>query len=98
MTLPVYFRFEAEQDLEEATGWYETQLTGLGQQFLDEVLLAIRSIREQPTMYPLVGREARRALIRRFPFGIYYRTEKDAIVVIAVMHGSRSPRRWKTRT
>jgi plasmid stabilization system protein ParE len=49
-------------------------------------------------MYPSVGRGARRTLIRRFPFGIYYRTEKDGIVVVAVMHGSRSPRRWQRRT
>lgn len=98
MTLPVRLRSEAEQDLGEAARWYERQLAGLGQQFLDEVLLAFRTIAEQPTMYPSAGRGARRALIRRFPFGIYYRVEKEAVVIVAVMHGSRSPRRWKRRT
>ncbi|MGB5147907.1 MAG: type II toxin-antitoxin system RelE/ParE family toxin [Porticoccaceae bacterium] len=98
MTPPVYIRAEAEQDLDEAAGWYEKQQPGLGQQFLDEVLIALRSICERPNMYPSVGRGARRTLIRRFPFGIYYRTEKDGIVVVAVMHGSRSPRRWQRRT
>jgi plasmid stabilization system protein ParE len=62
------------------------------------VLIALRSICERPNMYPSVGRGARRTLIRRFPFGIYYRTEKDGIVVVAVMHGIRSPRRWQRRT
>lgn len=95
MTLPVRLRSEAEHDLEEAAHWYERQQEGLGQQFLDEVLFDFQSIAEQPAMYPLIGRGARRALIRRFPFGIYYRVEKEAVVVVAVMHGSRNPRHWK---
>lgn len=98
MTLVVRLRHEAEQDIEEAARWYESQQKGLGQQLLDEVLLIFRSVSEQPTMYPSVGRGARRALVRRFPFGIYYRIEEEAIVVVAVMHGSRSPRRWQKRT
>jgi len=98
VTLPVRLRSEAEQDLEEAAGWYECQRNGLGQQFLDEVLLTFKTISEQPNLYPHVVRGARRALIQRFPFGIFYRVEPRAIVVLAIMHASRNPRRWKTRT
>ncbi|MGH8497384.1 MAG: hypothetical protein ACRERV_01015 [Methylococcales bacterium] len=49
-------------------------------------------------MYAVVDRATKRAVINRFPFGIYYRVENATIVVIAVMHGSRNPRRWKNRT
>jgi len=98
MTLEVRLRLEAEQDLSDAAIWYEQQLTGLGNQFLDEVQVAFSSISEAPLMYPFVHRNTRRALIHRFPFGIYYRVENTAIVVLAVMHGSRDPRRWKVRT
>jgi len=35
--------------------------------------------------------------MRRFPFGIYYRIEQSHIVVLAVLHGSRHPRRWRER-
>ena len=97
MTLEVRLRPEAEQDLSEAALWYEEQLPGLGHQFLDQVVAAFSSIVEAPLMYPIVHRDTRRLLIHRFPFGIYYRVESIAIVVIAVMHGSRDPRRWKTR-
>ena len=31
------------------------------------------------------------------PFAVFYRVEDDSILVIAVMHGSRHPRRWKER-
>ena len=98
MTLELRLRPEAELDLAEAALWYEEQGSGLGDQFLDEVLAVFSTIAETPLMYPIVHRSTRRALIHRFPFGVYYRVETTAIVVVAVMHGSRNPRRWKSRT
>lgn len=93
MSLEVRLRKEAEQDIEEAARWYERQRETLGRQFLDEVLRMLQSIAEQPTLYPVVHRDIRRALIRRFPFGIYYRIREGSLLVVAVMHGSRHPTR-----
>lgn len=98
MIQTVRLRPEAEQDLLEAAFWYEEQRPGLGIQFLDESLIIFSGIAEAPLMYPSVHRDTRRALMHRFPFGVYYRVENAAIVVVAVMHGSRDPRRWKKRT
>ena len=98
MTIEIRLRPEAEQDLAEAAAWYEEQRQGLGQEFLDEVLTMFASVAETPWMYPNVHRNTRRAVIHRFPFGIYFRIENTAIVVVAVMHGSRNPRLWKNRT
>ena len=98
MTINLRLRQESEQDLADAAVWYEEQREGLGHQFLDEVLSVFSVISETPLMFPIVHRNIRRALIHRFPFGVYYRVESDEIVVVAVMHGSRDPRRWKSRT
>ena len=98
MTLELRLRPEAELDLSDAARWYEEQKPGLGHQFLDEILAIFSKLAEAPLMYPILHRNTRRALIHRFPFGVYYRVETNAIVVVAVMHGSRNPRRWKTRT
>lgn len=98
MSLPVRVRPEAAQDLEDAAAWYEEQSKGLGHEFLDEVRRSLQRVVEQPELYPSVHRTTRRVLIRRFPFGVFYRIETDSIVVIAVMHGSRDPQRWKQRT
>ena len=38
-----------------------------------------------------------RILIRRFPFGIFYVEGPEQIVVLAVLHGRRDPKRWKER-
>lgn len=98
MSLPVRFRMEAERDLENAAAWYEEQRPGLGHAFLDEVSRSLRRIVDNAGLYPLIHRNTRRALIRRFPFGIYYRLQTNCVIVIAVLHGSRDPRRWKRRT
>jgi plasmid stabilization system protein ParE len=97
MTLEVRLRPEAELDLAEAAFWYEGQQKGLGRQFLSEALALFSAIAETPQLHPAVHRNTRRALLRRFPFGVYYRAETAAIVVVAVMHGSRNPNRWKAR-
>jgi plasmid stabilization system protein ParE len=98
MSLTVHVRPEAAQDIEDAAGWYEEQSRGLGHEFLEEVYRSLQRIAEQPELYPSVHRSTRRALIHRFPFGVFYGVEADSIVVVAVMHGSRDPQRWKQRT
>jgi hypothetical protein len=35
--------------------------------------------------------------LHRFPFGVFYFADGDGAVVIGVLHGSRHPRRWKSR-
>jgi len=97
MTLELRLRAEAELDLADAALWYEAQCPGLGHQLLDEVLAVFSSISKMPLSCQIVHRNTRRALVHRFPFGIYYRVEGNAIVVVAIMHGSRNPRRWKSR-
>lgn len=97
MTREVRLREEADRDLTEAALWYELHGAGLGHQFLDETLRVLASIADHPFMYPLVWRETRRALMNRFPFGIYFRMSDETIVVVAVMHGSRNPRNWRNR-
>ncbi len=98
MSLKVHLRPEAEADIEDAATWYERQREGLGQNFFDDVLIALDAISENPNIYPVVHRQTRRAVVHRFPFGIFYRVGEDSVVVLAVMHGSRHPRQWKKRT
>ena len=98
MTFELRLRPEAEREFADAALWYEEQGLALGHQFLDEALAAFSTITETPLMYPIVHRNTRRTLIHRFPFGVYYRVETSTIVVVAVMHGSRNPRSWKSRT
>jgi len=98
VTYKIYLRPDAEKDIEEAAIWYEKQQEGLGGEFLDEVQNIFETISSNPHIYTVVHRNTNRAIIHRFPFGIYYRIEGKSIVVVAVMHGSRHPKRWQQRT
>ena len=98
MTYNVRIRPDAERDIEDAAQWYELQRQGLGHEFMDSVEQTLNRISENPSLYPVVHRGSRRALIRKFPFGVHYVVTGDSVVVIAVMHVRRDPRRWKSRT
>ena len=96
MRFDVRIRPEAEQDMAEAALWHEQQQRGLGQDFLDEALAVFMRLAEMPLGYELVHRSARRALLRRFPFAVFYTSEED-VVILGVLHGSRHPRHWMRR-
>jgi plasmid stabilization system protein ParE len=93
VTVEVRLRPEAEQDLAEAARWYEEQQPGLGLDFLDEALATFSAIAERPLASATVYGSLRRALLHRFPFGVFSLLDGDGAVVIGVLHGSRHPRR-----
>ncbi len=98
MTRILRVRPEAESDLAEACDWYSKQADGLGNEFVTEVDRTLLAILDQPGLYPKIHKDLLRALTRRFPFGVFYLEEDQAIVVLAVMHQARDPERWKERT
>lgn len=89
---------EAERDLAEGLAWYEEQRPGLGQEFIMGVEAALETIECHPESHPRVHGDTRRALLRRFPYGVFYLLEPDRIIVLAVMHAARDPRQWQKRT
>jgi plasmid stabilization system protein ParE len=94
----VIFRPAAAADVEDAYLWYEGQRPGLGDEFLEAVESSIEFVQSHPQAWPVVHRDTRRALLHRFPHGLFYRLYEQQIVVVACMHASRDPRRWQSRT
>lgn len=78
----------AKADIAKAAEWYEAQLSGLGDQFLDRVTEAVDSIGGHPQAYRKVIRDVRRANLHQFPYALWFRLEDDA-VVIACLHAKR---------
>jgi plasmid stabilization system protein ParE len=97
MSLAIVFRPEARADVLAAYDWYEQQQSGLGSAFIDALSLLLDRIKTMPQMYAVVLCDARRAKLRTFPYLTYYRVHADRIEVIAVLHGSRDPKRWQER-
>ena len=97
MSLRVVVRDEAEADIAEAALWYERRCAGLGNEFVRAVDLCFDLIARQPDVFPVIYRNARLGLLRKFPYLVLYRVFPEFIAVVAVMHGRRHPRRWKSR-
>lgn len=81
----------AKNELGIAFAWYEGQRRGLGFEFLDCVEVAIEMIRQMPKMYAEHHHNFRRALVRRFPFSIFYTIEESEIVVHAIFDNRQTP-------
>ncbi len=97
MSRRLIVRPEAEAELREAYLWYEEQRPGLGEDLLLCVDACLATIRRHPEMHPVVHGSVRRALLRRFPYGVFFVVEQNTISVIAVFHLSRDPQRWMER-
>ena len=91
---PPVLRPAAAADVEEAWRWYEARRVGLGDEFLDIVRASLESIRAHPESAPVVHHDIRRHLLRRFPYGLFYRLIGEQVVVVACFHAKRSPRVW----
>jgi plasmid stabilization system protein ParE len=45
----------------------------------------------------MVHKQVRMALVRRFPYLVFYTPEANQITVFFVFHAARDPRMWKRR-
>jgi plasmid stabilization system protein ParE len=91
----LFIRPEAEVEIAEAAHWYETQERGLGHEFLRAVRAA--GMRRNPSLYQTIIGEARRVLLRRFPYSIIYEVHGSHVVVLACFHSARDPQEWQAR-
>lgn len=98
MSVPVFLRQEAKAEFDAAIDWYEQQQSGLGPEFAERVQAVFDRVSATPEMRPTVYRDVRKALVRQFPYSIFYRVYADRIVVLAVFHNKRNPKIWKSRT
>ena len=87
---------EAELDIAEAYVWYERRRIGLGEEFLEPVDACVGRYR-QPEMYSLAHDVYRRALIRRFPYAVFYEFAESTVTVYSVFHTSRDQEKWRRR-
>lgn len=97
MKYELIIRPAAEAELAEAFDWYEEQLRGLGSEFLISVDATVHAIARNPRQFPKIHRDVRRALLHRFPYGVFFLVEGTRIMVIAFFHAKRNPKRWQER-
>ena len=91
MIKPVFLRARSALVFYNEILWYEKQRQGLGAEFELCVDAAIDSIKRHNNIGSVISRSVRRVIVKRFPFGIYYRNHKDHIEIIGIRHFKLKP-------
>jgi len=95
--LSAVYRAVAKDELQKAFYWYEEREPGLGSEFLRSIEGTMQLIRRHPKMFPIIHKNIRQAVVRRFPYSIFYLIEAKKIVILAIFHTSRNPSIWQQR-
>ena len=94
----VVFTQAARAEMVEAQDWYEDEAAGLGRRFRLAVDVLAERMSANPRQFPVMFKNVRRALLRRFPYALFFIAEDDTLLVIACFHASRDPWQWQRRT
>lgn len=94
---PVIIHADAELELLDAVAFYEERSEGLGLELEEDARRALAIIQQAPERWPLHTEGARRYVIQRFPYAVYYLDLPEKLWVVAFAHTRRKPGFWTHR-
>jgi plasmid stabilization system protein ParE len=83
-------RSKALADLHEIRLWYHDIDPSVEMRFLSALNGCLDRILAFPFSYQIVYRNSRRALLDKFPYGVFYLIQDDRIAVLAILHLKRN--------
>jgi len=96
--MTVEYHPSVQAELEEVRDHYNSRTDGLGDEFVNEVEAMVLRIAANPGRWMVIERDLRRALLKRFPYIIYFRqVTSDRIRITVVKHQRRHPRLGRQR-
>jgi hypothetical protein len=95
--MKIEFLDEAQFELDDAIEYYNNELEGLGDEFLQEVLNALERIVDYPSAWHPLSKNTRRCQTKRFPYGLIYTKLENLILIISVSNLHREPHHWQDR-
>lgn len=82
---------EAVEDVRAAQRWYRRQAPGLDREFRRALDACLAAVLLWPAGFPIVRKQVRRALLRRFPYAVFFVCSEAEVVVLAIYHTARDP-------
>ena len=92
-----FLRPEARAELNQAAIYYEDLREDLGDEFIEDFLMAITEIEESPARWPEIQVDVHRFRMSRFPYAVVYRISTQTVDIIALAHSSRQEGYWQNR-
>ncbi len=87
----------AEAHLDSIARWYHHIDANLSVRFRAEVYAALIRIARYPLAYLRVDNRARRAVMDRFRYYIYFTLDAGSVLVLAIVHQRRADTVWIER-
>ena len=81
-------------ELTRAAEYYDSQMPGLGADFIVEAESAISRILQFPDAWGQISERYRHCNFRKFPYPIIYTMESAEILIVSVFHQHRKPMSW----
>ena len=85
----------AESEVAAAFDYYESQSEGLGRRMTWEIRDALAGILDFPEAHPIFDPTHRKRNLKKFPYGIIFRTDGEEVVFVACFHLRSEPAKWK---
>jgi len=98
MNYRIVFSPGAKDDVRSARRWYRRIDSSLAFQFWLESRTTARRISQFPYQFRHVNGRLRQALLKRFPYAMYYRLYSKIVFIVAVVHQRRSDAIWRQRS
>ena len=92
MPYSVRYKRAASAEVEPAISRYALSEINQAPAFVKDLERTEAHLRAQPALYQQVEGEIRRAVLRRFPYSLFYVIERDEVIVLACMHQHQKPR------
>jgi len=86
----------AERDAQSISDYYADLAQGLAERFISELVSTLQELCDEPNIgsrryaHFLPGGTLRSWHLDHFPFIIFYRIDKDGLVVLRILHESRN--------
>jgi mRNA-degrading endonuclease RelE of RelBE toxin-antitoxin system len=97
MIYKVKLKEEADTDVYEVFGWYESKQVKLGLRFLDELEEYITILEKEPQLFQIRKSNLRYCPLKHFPYGLVYEIEKHEVIIYAVFNTYQHPLRLDKR-
>lgn len=88
---------QAEVDFDKSYEFYFEDSPKVADTFFKQINLSFENIKQNPNSFPIAYKDARKYIVKKFPFVIYFRIADDIIQIIAIFHTSRNPEIWNER-
>lgn len=70
---------------------------GLDFGFLRAADACLAGVKRNPLAFPTVHEQIHRALLRKFPYALFYLVKEESVIVLACFHAKRNPIDWLRR-